>query len=230
MVLLKGGLISKKNHFDSKKRCQIRPLSTFLQIKSAQGCDLAHVLETGAEVKKFNWEIFAKFSGLLRISELYLFLLSKWYNIYDQKHNKHFYLTQITKTNKQLSSFLFPIGHPRFFNQLSTGLDIVSMAGEWLTATANTNMFTYEIAPVFILMEHECLGKMREIIGFEGKEFCTTFCFAFTLSLFKFGSFSLVSVRSVVMGNFDIFFSPMAGTPEQARPARPRSALNFPNP
>ena len=41
------------------------------------------------------------------------------------------------------------------------------MAGEWLTATANTNMFTYEIAPVFILMEHECLRKMRDIIGFE---------------------------------------------------------------
>ena len=57
-------------------------------------------------------------------------------------------------------------GHPRFFNQLSTGLDIVSLAGEWLTAAANTNMFTYEIAPVFILMEHACLAKMREIIGF----------------------------------------------------------------
>ena len=57
-------------------------------------------------------------------------------------------------------------GHPRFWNQLSTGLDIVSLAGEWLTATANTNMFTYEIAPVFILMEHACLAKMREIIGF----------------------------------------------------------------
>ena len=27
-------------------------------------------------------------------------------------------------------------------------------------------MFTYEIAPAFILMEHECLGRMREIIGF----------------------------------------------------------------
>lgn len=42
------------------------------------------------------------------------------------------------------------------------------MAGEWLTATANTNMFTYEIAPVFILMEKVVLGKMREIIGWEG--------------------------------------------------------------
>ena len=46
-------------------------------------------------------------------------------------------------------------GHPRFLNQLSQGLDIVSLAGEWLAATANTNMFTYEIAPVFIMMEHE---------------------------------------------------------------------------
>ena len=56
-------------------------------------------------------------------------------------------------------------GHPRFFNQLSCGLDVTSLAGEWLTAAANTNMFTYEIAPVFILMEHEVLKKMREIIG-----------------------------------------------------------------
>uniref|UniRef100_A0A1B0DE52 Uncharacterized protein n=1 Tax=Phlebotomus papatasi TaxID=29031 RepID=A0A1B0DE52_PHLPP len=60
---------------------------------------------------------------------------------------------------------LDPPGHPHFFNQLSCGLDIISMAGEWLTATANTNMFTYEIAPVFILMENVVLTKMREIIG-----------------------------------------------------------------
>lgn len=39
------------------------------------------------------------------------------------------------------------------------------MAGEWLTATTNTNMFTYEIAPVFILMEQVVMQKMREIIG-----------------------------------------------------------------
>merc|ERR1711962_744354 len=58
-------------------------------------------------------------------------------------------------------------GHPHFFNQLSQGLDIVSMAGEWLAATANANMFTYEIAPVFIMMEHTVLLKMREVIGWE---------------------------------------------------------------
>ncbi|XP_022662086.1 glutamate decarboxylase-like isoform X2 [Varroa jacobsoni] len=57
-------------------------------------------------------------------------------------------------------------GHPHFFNQLSSGLDIVSLAGEWLTSVANTNMFTYEIAPVFILMENVVLKKMREYLGF----------------------------------------------------------------
>ena len=44
-------------------------------------------------------------------------------------------------------------------NQLSQGLDIVSLAGDWLASTANTNMFTYEIAPVFIMMEHQVFKK-----------------------------------------------------------------------
>ena len=66
-----------------------------------------------------------------------------------------------------LPRFQVKTGHPHFFNQLSQGLDIVSMAGEWLAATANANMFTYEIAPVFIMMEHTVLLKMREIIGWE---------------------------------------------------------------
>jgi glutamate decarboxylase len=58
-------------------------------------------------------------------------------------------------------------GHVHFMNQLSTGIDIISMAGEWLTAAANANMFTYEVAPVFIIMEHVTLKKMRRIIGFQ---------------------------------------------------------------
>jgi hypothetical protein len=39
------------------------------------------------------------------------------------------------------------------------------LAGEWLTAATNTNMFTYEIAPVYVLMEEVTLEKMREFIG-----------------------------------------------------------------
>lgn len=41
----------------------------------------------------------------------------------------------------QMNSIFVSIGHPRFFNQLSSGLDIIGLAGEWLTSTANTNMW-----------------------------------------------------------------------------------------
>ncbi|XP_043921106.1 glutamate decarboxylase 1-like isoform X2 [Protopterus annectens] len=61
-------------------------------------------------------------------------------------------------------------GHPRFFNQLTTGLDIVGLAGEWLTATANTNIFTYEVAPVFIIMEGILLKKMHEKVGWQSEK------------------------------------------------------------
>ncbi|XP_046682896.1 glutamate decarboxylase isoform X2 [Homalodisca vitripennis] len=74
-------------------------------------------------------------------------------------------LQQLVKDCAVTLKYQVRTGHPHFFNQLSCGLDLVSMAGEWLTATANTNMFTYEIAPVFILMETVVMEKMREIIG-----------------------------------------------------------------
>lgn len=56
-------------------------------------------------------------------------------------------------------------GHPRYMNQLSCGLDIVTLAADWLLSTANTNNFTYEIAPMFVITEDICLEKMRQIIG-----------------------------------------------------------------
>ncbi|XP_047662342.1 glutamate decarboxylase 1 isoform X1 [Tachysurus fulvidraco] len=61
-------------------------------------------------------------------------------------------------------------GHPRFLNQLSSGLDIIGLAGEWLTSTANTNIFTFEVAPVFVLMEEVLLKKMHSIIGWSEEE------------------------------------------------------------
>ncbi|XP_048002310.1 glutamate decarboxylase isoform X1 [Leguminivora glycinivorella] len=74
-------------------------------------------------------------------------------------------LKQLLEDCKTTLKHQVKTGHPHFFNQLSCGLDIISLAGEWLTAAANTNMFTYEIAPVFILMENVVLEKMRAMIG-----------------------------------------------------------------
>ncbi|XP_077870441.1 glutamate decarboxylase 1 isoform X2 [Saccoglossus kowalevskii] len=76
-------------------------------------------------------------------------------------------LEQLLTDCQETLMYCVKTGHPRFFNQLSSGLDIVSLAGEWLTAAVNTNIFTYEIAPVFTLMERVILKKMRDLIGFE---------------------------------------------------------------
>ena len=38
-------------------------------------------------------------------------------------------------------------------------------AGEWLTVVANTNCHTFEVAPVFTLVETEVLAKLARVIG-----------------------------------------------------------------
>ena len=52
-------------------------------------------------------------------------------------------------------------------NQLSCGLDMISLAADWLLSVANTNAFTYEIAPVFVVTEGIVLAKLRTFIGWE---------------------------------------------------------------
>ncbi|CAN0007627.1 unnamed protein product, partial [Bubo scandiacus] len=56
-------------------------------------------------------------------------------------------------------------GHPRFFNQLFSGLDHHALAGRLITEALNTSQYTYEIAPVFVLMEEVVLAKLRELVG-----------------------------------------------------------------
>uniref|UniRef100_H3ANG4 Glutamate decarboxylase 2 n=1 Tax=Latimeria chalumnae TaxID=7897 RepID=H3ANG4_LATCH len=77
-------------------------------------------------------------------------------------------LEDILLNCRKTLKYAIKTGHPRYFNQLSTGLDMVGLAADWLTSTANTNMFTYEIAPVFVLLEYVTLKKMREMIGWPG--------------------------------------------------------------
>ncbi|XP_072305991.1 cysteine sulfinic acid decarboxylase [Eucyclogobius newberryi] len=55
--------------------------------------------------------------------------------------------------------------HPRFLNQQFAGVDYHSLAGRFLSESLNTNLFTYEVAPVFVLMENELLRAMRGLVG-----------------------------------------------------------------
>lgn len=65
-------------------------------------------------------------------------------------------------------------GHPRFFNQLFSGLDPHALAGRIITESLNTSQYTYEIAPVFVLMEEEVLKKLRALVGWSSGDgvFC----------------------------------------------------------
>uniref|UniRef100_H3BAS0 Cysteine sulfinic acid decarboxylase n=1 Tax=Latimeria chalumnae TaxID=7897 RepID=H3BAS0_LATCH len=57
--------------------------------------------------------------------------------------------------------------HPRFFNQLFAGLDHHSLVGRFITEAMNESQYTYEIAPVFVLMEEVILKKLRELVGWK---------------------------------------------------------------
>ena len=56
-------------------------------------------------------------------------------------------------------------GHPGFFNQLYARADPVSIAADWLAVAANTNVHTFEVAPVFTAVEVEVLSKLARCIG-----------------------------------------------------------------
>ncbi len=56
--------------------------------------------------------------------------------------------------------------HPRFFNQNFAGADPVAIVGDWLAASLNTTLATYEMAPVFTLMENAVLSRLAELVGY----------------------------------------------------------------
>lgn len=56
-------------------------------------------------------------------------------------------------------------GSPTFNNQLYGAVDEVGMAGEWLSTMLNTNVHTYEVAPVFTVMEKALVAKFASLLG-----------------------------------------------------------------
>nr|APU50750.1 cysteine sulfinic acid decarboxylase-like protein 209 [Saccoglossus kowalevskii] len=56
--------------------------------------------------------------------------------------------------------------NPRFYNQLFSGQDVYGLVGQWATDSFNSSAYTYEVAPVFVLMEHEVIKRLRETIGY----------------------------------------------------------------
>uniref|UniRef100_A0A3B3UCT2 Cysteine sulfinic acid decarboxylase n=1 Tax=Poecilia latipinna TaxID=48699 RepID=A0A3B3UCT2_9TELE len=66
---------------------------------------------------------------------------------------------------RDVAKYSIKTSHPRFFNQQFAGVDYHSLAGRFLSEALNTNLFTYEVAPVFVLMEAEVLRGLRALVG-----------------------------------------------------------------
>ena len=56
--------------------------------------------------------------------------------------------------------------HPRFVNQNFAGPDPIAVVGDWLGAVLNTTGATYEVAPVFTLMESAVLVELGRLAGY----------------------------------------------------------------
>lgn len=67
-------------------------------------------------------------------------------------------------------------GHPYFVNQLFSSVDPYGLVGQWLTDALNPSVYTYEVSPVFTLMEETVLREMRKIIGWKNGDGDGIFC------------------------------------------------------
>lgn len=58
-------------------------------------------------------------------------------------------------------------GHSNFHNQLFAGVDPYGLAGSWITDALNTSQYTFEVGPVFTLIEDALIKKCLSLFGFE---------------------------------------------------------------
>ncbi|XP_065666983.1 glutamate decarboxylase 1 isoform X5 [Hydra vulgaris] len=71
------------------------------------------------------------------------------------------------KSTKCYYDTKFHTAHPRFFNQLWAGVDVNCLLGDWMASVTNTTMYTFEMSPVYILMEKFIIEKFLTVVGYE---------------------------------------------------------------
>ncbi|KAK7886818.1 hypothetical protein WMY93_026439 [Mugilogobius chulae] len=68
---------------------------------------------------------------------------------------------------KDVIKYSVKTAHPHFFNQLYGGMEPYSTAASFIVEALKPSLYTYEVAPVFTLMEKAVLRKMIEVIGWD---------------------------------------------------------------
>lgn len=73
---------------------------------------------------------------------------------------------ELMKILNETIKYSVKTGHPYFMNQLFSGVDPYALIGQWLTDALNPSVYTFEVSPVFTLMEEVVLWEMRKIVGY----------------------------------------------------------------
>jgi len=73
---------------------------------------------------------------------------------------------EIVEAVKSVLQHSVRTSHPLFFDKLYAGSDPIGQIGEFLTSVLNTNVHTYAVAPLFVMMELEMIKKMATAVGF----------------------------------------------------------------
>jgi glutamate decarboxylase len=71
---------------------------------------------------------------------------------------------------RQVLRYSTRTSHPLFFNQLYARVEPAGIAAEWTSVATNTNVHTYEVAPVYTLLEHAVIAKMTGYVGYTANE------------------------------------------------------------
>ncbi|KAK0098454.1 hypothetical protein PV326_008217 [Microctonus aethiopoides] len=91
----------------------------------------------------------------------------------DENGTSHKELLELARS---IIKYSVKTGHPRFVNQLFSSVDPYGLVGQWLTDALNPSVYTYEVTPVFTLMENEILREMRKIVGWKDGNGDGIFC------------------------------------------------------
>ncbi|XP_037037478.1 cysteine sulfinic acid decarboxylase [Bradysia coprophila] len=74
---------------------------------------------------------------------------------------------EIKEICEQIICHSVKTGHPHFYNQLFGRVDSYGLAGSWITEALNTSQYTFEVSPVFTLIENEIIQQFCKIFGYE---------------------------------------------------------------
>lgn len=73
---------------------------------------------------------------------------------------------EIREICKKIIKYSVKTSHGRFHNQLFGQMDPFGLAGSWITEALNTSAYTFEVAPVFSLIETEIIRKVCDLVGY----------------------------------------------------------------